>query len=74
MSVLLETSLGDITIDLFIKDCPENSKNFLKLCKRKYFNNILFWEIKKNFLVRLKNPNILPTTIYKYFKKRIRGR
>ena len=33
MAVILETSKGDIVIDLFIKDCPAASKNFLKLCK-----------------------------------------
>ena len=70
MSILLETTLGDITIDFWIKECPENSKNFIKLCKRKYFNNIFFWNIKKNFLVRLKHPKKSPTTIYKFFKKR----
>lgn len=42
MSVLVETSLGDLTIDLFTDRCPIASKNFLKLCKIKYFNNSLF--------------------------------
>lgn len=38
MSVILETSLGTITIDLFVDDCPTACKNFLKLCKTKYNN------------------------------------
>jgi peptidyl-prolyl cis-trans isomerase-like 4 len=33
MAVLLETSKGDIVIDLFVEDCPMTCKNFLKLCK-----------------------------------------
>lgn len=33
MSVLIETSLGDIVIDLHVNDCPKACKNFLKLCK-----------------------------------------
>lgn len=33
MSVLLETSKGDIVIDLFCNECPVACKNFLKLCK-----------------------------------------
>lgn len=33
MAVLLETSKGDIVIDLFCDDCPLTCKNFLKLCK-----------------------------------------
>lgn len=33
MAVLLETSAGDIVIDLFVEDCPMTCKSFLKLCK-----------------------------------------
>lgn len=33
MAVLLETSRGDIVIDLFVEDCPLACRNFLKLCK-----------------------------------------
>ena len=38
MAVLIETTLGDLVIDLFIKERPNASKNFLKLCKTKYYN------------------------------------
>ena len=30
---MLETSRGDLVIDLFTEDCPQTTKNFLKLCK-----------------------------------------
>jgi hypothetical protein len=33
MAVLLETSKGDMVIDLYTADCPLTCKNFLKLCK-----------------------------------------
>jgi cyclophilin family peptidyl-prolyl cis-trans isomerase len=33
MSVLLETSKGDVVIDLLVEECPVTCKNFLKLCK-----------------------------------------
>ena len=33
MAVMLETSRGDLVIDLFTEDCPQTTKNFLKLCK-----------------------------------------
>eukprot|EP01114_Cavostelium_apophysatum_P024930 TRINITY_DN9987_c0_g1_i1.p1 TRINITY_DN9987_c0_g1~~TRINITY_DN9987_c0_g1_i1.p1 ORF type:complete len:477 (-),score=117.51 TRINITY_DN9987_c0_g1_i1:12-1388(-) len=56
MAVLLETSLGDIVIDLFTKDCPFATKNFLKLCKTKYYNNCLFHNIQKNFLIQSGDP------------------
>jgi len=38
MSVLLETSLGDIVIDLEVDVCPKTCENFLKLCKVYYYN------------------------------------
>lgn len=38
MSVLFETSLGDIVIDLEVESCPRSSENFLKLCKIYYYN------------------------------------
>jgi len=33
MAVILETSLGDLVVDLYVEDCPMAAKNFLKLCK-----------------------------------------
>ena len=33
MAVLLETSKGDLVIDLFTDECPLATRNFLKLCK-----------------------------------------
>jgi peptidyl-prolyl cis-trans isomerase-like 4 len=33
MAVLLETSKGDIVLDLYVDECPNTCKNFLKLCK-----------------------------------------
>jgi cyclophilin family peptidyl-prolyl cis-trans isomerase len=45
MSVLLETSRGDVTVDLYVDDTPLAAKNFLKLCKIKYYNNCLFHKV-----------------------------
>lgn len=50
MSVLFETTLGDIVIDLYYKECPLACKNFLKLSKIKYYNNSLFHEIQSNYI------------------------
>ncbi|MEW5307510.1 MAG: hypothetical protein WDW36_009900 [Sanguina aurantia] len=56
MSVLLETSKGDIVIDLFVEDCPVTTKNFLKLCKIKYYNNCLFHNVQRNFIAQTGDP------------------
>ena len=37
MSVMLETSLGELVIDLETERCPRTCENFLKLCKLKYY-------------------------------------
>ena len=48
MSVLIETSFGDITVDLWTQKCPNATLNFLKLCKMKHFNSALFAEVQKS--------------------------
>ena len=56
MSVLLETSKGDIVIDLFCKECPIACKNFLKLCKTKYYNFSLFHKVVPGQVVQTGDP------------------
>ncbi|KAL0036519.1 hypothetical protein WJX77_011112 [Trebouxia sp. C0004] len=56
MAVMLETSKGDMVIDLFTDDCPLTTKNFLKLCKIKYYNNVLFHNVQSNFIAQTGDP------------------
>jgi len=56
MSVILETSYGDIIIDLYVEHCPNACKNFLKLCKIKYYNNCLFHNIQRDFIIQSGDP------------------
>lgn len=56
MSVLLETSVGDITVDLFTDDCPKACENFLKLCKIKYYNGVTFHNIQHNMMAQSGDP------------------
>lgn len=58
MSVLLITSLGDIVIDLYTKDCPKACINFIKLCKIKYYNNCLFHNIQKDYIAQCGDKNV----------------
>jgi len=57
MAVLLQTSLGDIVIDLYTTHSPKASTNFLKLCKLKHFNNALFSSVQKDFLASVTTEN-----------------
>ncbi|KAI3900040.1 hypothetical protein MKW98_000940 [Papaver atlanticum] len=56
MSVMITTSLGDIVLDLHTDRCPVTTKNFLKLCKIKYFNGCLFHTIQKDFTAQTGDP------------------
>ncbi|KAH8096644.1 cyclophilin-like protein [Cristinia sonorae] len=61
MSVLLETSLGDLVIDLEVEACPETCKNFLKLCKVYYYNLNAFFNVSKDFLAQVGDPSATGT-------------
>lgn len=56
MSVLIETSLGVLVVDLYVKECPKACLNFLKLCKIKYYNNCLFYDVQKDFIAQTGDP------------------
>lgn len=54
--MMIVTSLGEIVIDLFTDRCPLTCKNFLKLCKIKYYNGCLFHTIQKDFTAQTGDP------------------
>lgn len=56
MSVLIETSRGDIVIDLHVDACPTACKNFIKLCKTKYYNFALFHNVQPGSLIQTGDP------------------
>jgi len=45
MSILLETTFGDIVIDLDIDGSPALCKNILKLVKVRYYTNTLVYNL-----------------------------
>ncbi|XP_039603501.1 peptidyl-prolyl cis-trans isomerase-like 4 [Polypterus senegalus] len=56
MAVLLETTLGDIVIDLYTDERPRASLNFLKLCKIKYYNYCLIHKVQRDFVIQTGDP------------------
>ncbi|XP_063299404.1 peptidyl-prolyl cis-trans isomerase-like 4 [Pelobates fuscus] len=56
MAVLLETTLGDIVIDLYTEERPRASLNFLKLCKIKYYNYCLVHNVQRDFIIQTGDP------------------
>ncbi|KAJ5233399.1 uncharacterized protein N7469_005165 [Penicillium citrinum] len=56
MSAILETSLGDIVIDLLVDESPKACENFLKLCKIKYYNFSPVHTVQKGFTLQTGDP------------------
>nr|XP_014100303.1 peptidyl-prolyl cis-trans isomerase sig-7 [Bactrocera oleae] len=56
MSVVIETTVGDITVDLFVDERPISCLNFIKLCKFKYYNYNLFHTIERGFIAQTGDP------------------
>lgn len=52
MSVLLETSLGEIVVDLDVENCPETSRNFLNLCKLKAYNYARIFNVQHGYMAQ----------------------
>mmetsp|Transcript_57213 Transcript_57213/g.165796 ORF Transcript_57213/g.165796 Transcript_57213/m.165796 type:complete len:428 (-) Transcript_57213:29-1312(-) len=82
MAVLLETSIGDLVIDLKVDHAPKACENFLKLCKMKYYNNCLVYSVQKDFILQTGDPTNtgkggasvfarLPAVARKYFEDEI---
>lgn len=53
MAILIETSLGDIVLDLKISFAPKTCLNIIKLCKAKYYNNALVFEVEKDYTAKI---------------------
>ena len=53
---MLELSCGELVLDLFTKEAPRTCENFLKLCKLKFFNNCLLWNVQVNYIVQTGDP------------------
>ncbi|MGR3303407.1 MAG: peptidylprolyl isomerase [Candidatus Scalindua sp.] len=50
--VLMETSEGSITIELFEKEAPKTVKNFLSYVSEGFFNDLIFHRVIKNFMIQ----------------------
>ncbi|XP_053499062.1 peptidyl-prolyl cis-trans isomerase-like 4 isoform X4 [Ictalurus furcatus] len=56
MAVLLETTLGDIVVDLYTEERPKACLNFLKLCKINYYNYCLIHNVQRDFIIQTGDP------------------
>ena len=56
-TALLETSLGNITIELFVDKMPITAGNFVKLAKSGFYDGLHFHRIIDNFMLQFGCPN-----------------
>ncbi|KAF2798361.1 cyclophilin-like protein [Melanomma pulvis-pyrius CBS 109.77] len=54
--VLLQTTTGDLEIELFAKQTPITSRNFLQLCLDGYYDNTVFHRLVKGFIIQGGDP------------------
>ena len=54
--VLLSTTSGDILLELFAKQTPITSRNFLQLCLDGYYDNTIFHRLVPGFIIQGGDP------------------
>ncbi|KAF9572302.1 Peptidyl-prolyl isomerase cwc27 [Mortierella alpina] len=54
--VILHTSYGDISIELWSKEAPKACRNFVQLCMEGYYNDTIFHRIVAGFIVQGGDP------------------
>ncbi|KAH9618073.1 hypothetical protein KSS87_014431 [Heliosperma pusillum] len=54
--VVINTSYGPIDIELWPKEAPKASRNFVQLCLEGYYDNTIFHRIIKGFLIQGGDP------------------
>ncbi|ORY67343.1 cyclophilin-like domain-containing protein [Pseudomassariella vexata] len=55
-NVVLETTMGAITLELYPDHAPRTCQNFLELTKRSYYDNIVIHRIIPNFMIQTGDP------------------
>lgn len=54
--VVMETSMGNIELELFPKEAPKTVENFVGLAKKGYYNGIIFHRVIDNFMIQGGDP------------------
>ncbi|KAF9937671.1 Peptidyl-prolyl isomerase cwc27 [Mortierella alpina] len=54
--VILHTSYGDISIELWSKEAPKACRNFVQLCMEGYYNDTIFHRIVAGFIIQGGDP------------------
>ncbi|KAG6840963.1 heme binding [Blastosporella zonata] len=55
-SIILETSLGEVQLELYWNHAPRTCKNFADLAKKGYYNGVIFHRIIPDFMIQGGDP------------------
>ncbi|KAF9210068.1 heme binding [Haplosporangium sp. Z 27] len=55
-TVVLETSMGEITIELYTEHAPRTCKNFYEQARKGYYNDVVFHRIIPDFMIQGGDP------------------
>lgn len=55
--VVMETTHGNITLELYAKDAPKTVENFLKLAKSGFYDGLKFHRVISDFMIQGGDPN-----------------
>jgi len=55
-TVVMYTTLGDITVKLFPKKCPKTVENFVTHCRNGYYNGHIIHRVIKQFMIQTGDP------------------
>lgn len=55
--IVMETTHGNITLELYSNDAPETVKNFVKLAKEGFYDGIKFHRVISDFMIQAGDPN-----------------
>jgi peptidyl-prolyl cis-trans isomerase SDCCAG10 len=48
--VILKTTLDEIAVELWSKECPKTCRNFIQLCMEGYYDGTIFHRVIKDFI------------------------
>src|SRR3990167_169003 len=54
---VMKTNMGEIKLELFVKDAPETVGNFIKLANEKFYDGTKFHRVIKGFMIQGGDPN-----------------
>ena len=56
VKAVIETTMGDIYLDLYPKEAPKTVENFTTLAKKGFYDGIIFHRVIPNFMVQTGDP------------------